>query len=176
MSFYRHFTLPMDRSHGFGSMAANSSPSSDSLSLRLRSFYSLTLLTTITRWPVLQKVRDQGIKTFFSACKHQVSGSISLPSRGSFHRSLTVLCAIGHQGVFSLRGWSPCVPTKFHVLRGTRSRRAVHRFGYGTVTLFGAPSQKLLLQSSVSCVSLGLYPVRSPLLRVSRFLSFPLGT
>ena len=27
----------------------------------------------------------------FSACKHTVSGSLSLPSRGSFHRSLTVL-------------------------------------------------------------------------------------
>ena len=30
------------------------------------------------------------------ACKHRVSGSLSLPSRGSFHLSLTVLCAIGH--------------------------------------------------------------------------------
>ena len=28
-------------------------------------------------------------------CRHTVSGSISLPSRGSFHLSLTVLCAIG---------------------------------------------------------------------------------
>ena len=31
-----------------------------------------------------------------TACKHMVSGSLSLPSRGSFHRSFTVLCAIGH--------------------------------------------------------------------------------
>ena len=31
-----------------------------------------------------------------TACKHRVSGSLSLPSRGSFHRSFTVLCAIGH--------------------------------------------------------------------------------
>ena len=30
-----------------------------------------------------------------SACKHTVSGSISLPSRGAFHLSLTVLYAIG---------------------------------------------------------------------------------
>ena len=29
-------------------------------------------------------------------CKHTVSGSISLPSRGSFHLSLTVLSTIGH--------------------------------------------------------------------------------
>ena len=31
-----------------------------------------------------------------TACKHRVSGSLSLPSRGSFHLSFTVLCAIGH--------------------------------------------------------------------------------
>ena len=29
-------------------------------------------------------------------CKHRVSGSLSLPSRGSFHLSFTVLYAIGH--------------------------------------------------------------------------------
>ena len=31
-----------------------------------------------------------------TACKHRVSGSLSLPSRGSFHLSFTVLCTIGH--------------------------------------------------------------------------------
>ena len=55
----------------------------------------------------------------FTACKHRVSGSLSLPSRGSFHLSLTVLCAIGHWIVFSLGGWSPLLPTGFHVSCGT---------------------------------------------------------
>ena len=32
----------------------------------------------------------------FAACRHRVSGSLSLPSRGPFHLSLTVLFAIGH--------------------------------------------------------------------------------
>jgi hypothetical protein len=59
------------------------------------------------------------LKSASTACKRRVSGSISLPSRGSFHLSLTVLCAIGHQGVFSLGGWSPQLPTGFHVSRGT---------------------------------------------------------
>ena len=54
-----------------------------------------------------------------SACKHKVSGTLSLPSRGSFHLSLTVLFSIGRQVVFSLRGWSPYLPTRFHVSRGT---------------------------------------------------------
>ena len=54
-----------------------------------------------------------------SACKHTVSGSISLPSRGSFHRSLTVLYSIGHMVVFSLTRWSSHVPTGFLVSRRT---------------------------------------------------------
>ena len=54
-----------------------------------------------------------------TACKHRVSGSLSLPSRGSFHRSFTVLYAIGHWVVFRLGGWSPHLPTGFLVSRGT---------------------------------------------------------
>ena len=54
-----------------------------------------------------------------SACKHTVSGSFSLPSRGSFHRSLTVLYSIGHMVVFSLTRWSSLIPTGFLVSRRT---------------------------------------------------------
>ena len=50
-----------------------------------------------------------------TACKHKVSGSISLPSRGSFHLSLTVLFAIGHWVVFRLGGWAPRLQTGLHV-------------------------------------------------------------
>lgn len=39
-----------------------------------------------------------------TACKSTVSGSLSLPFRGSFHRSLTVLFAIGHWEYLALRG------------------------------------------------------------------------
>ena len=49
------------------------------------------------------------------ACKHKVSGSISLPSRGSFHLSLTVLYAIGHWVVFRLGGGAPRLQIGFHV-------------------------------------------------------------
>ena len=48
-----------------------------------------------------------------------VSGSLSLPSRGSFHLSLTVLCAIGHWLIFSLGRWSSLLPTGFLVSCGT---------------------------------------------------------
>ena len=52
-------------------------------------------------------------------CKQRVSGSLSLPSRGSFHRSFTVLFSIGRQVVFRLGGWSPRLQTGFLVSRLT---------------------------------------------------------
>ena len=56
----------------------------------------LTLPDTVTRRTVLQKVRGSTFDSCSTACKHRVSGSLSLPSRGSFHLSFTVLSAIGH--------------------------------------------------------------------------------
>ena len=89
---------------------------------------TLTSQHIVTRRPVLQKVRDHTglLRRALSACKHMVSGSLSLPSRGAFHRSFTVLFAIGHQMVFRLRGWSPYLPTEFHVLRGTLDPASFH--------------------------------------------------
>ena len=55
----------------------------------------LTLPAPATRRTVLQKVRGH-TRSASTVCKHKVSGSLSLPSRGPFHRSFTVLCAIGH--------------------------------------------------------------------------------
>ena len=49
----------------------------------------LTSHVTVSRRSVLQKVQGRIAASF--ACIHTVSGSFSLPSRGSFHLSLTVL-------------------------------------------------------------------------------------
>jgi len=54
-----------------------------------------------------------------TACKYMVSGTISLPFRGTFHLSLTVLFTIGHMIVFSLTTWSWQIQTEFHVFRPT---------------------------------------------------------
>lgn len=51
-----------------------------------------------------------------TACRHTVSGSLSFPSRGSFHLSLTVLCAIGPYQCFALEGGPPCFPPGFSCL------------------------------------------------------------
>ena len=58
-----------------------------------------------------------------TACKRAVSDSISLPSRGAFHLSLTVLVHYRSSRVFSLGKWSPLLPTGFHVPRGTQDHR-----------------------------------------------------
>ena len=59
-----------------------------------------------------------------TACKDVVSGSLSSPSRGAFHLSLTVLVHYRSHEIFSLGGWSPQLPTGFHVPRGTQDPSA----------------------------------------------------
>ena len=111
------------------------------------------------------------------------------PLWGPFHLSLTVLCAIGRQGVFSLGGWSPQIPTGFPGSRGTRVPLApLFGFAYGALTLYGVASQLLLLPTHGSLNRgpatpptltdrwFGLFPFRSPLLRESRLISSPPGT
>ena len=79
------------------------------------------------------------------ACKHKVSGSVSLPSRGSFHLSLTVLFSIGHWVVFRLGGWAPRLQTGLHV------------------------SGPTLVPSGILCISpTGISPSSSDLSRVIR--------
>ena len=90
--------------------------------------YRLILHIIVTRRPVLQKVRHHTLSCAVSACKHMVSGSLSLPSRGPFHLSLTVLYAIGHQVVFSLMRWSSHVHTGFHVSCATLDTRHLKSF------------------------------------------------
>ena len=79
-----------------------------------------------------------------SACKHTVSGSISLPSRGSFHRSLTVLYSIGHIVVFSLTRWSSLIPAGFLV-----PRRTLDTHGFRTVSCTGLLPSFVWLSSHI---------------------------
>ena len=103
-----------------------------------------------------------------TACKHRVSGSLSLPSRGPFHLSFTVLCAIGHQVVFSLTGWSPLIPTRFHVSRGTLDPAVLTRF-----SLTGLSPSLAGLSRTVLLTLLVTYAVRTPECTHSGLGSFP---
>ena len=138
MEFYSHFNLAMDRSPGFGSTSCNSfrpcqtrfRSGSGPLALNLAAYRNSPVRST--------KSTRSHLNRASSACKHRVSGSISLPSRGPFHLSLTVLCAIGHQVVFSLGGWSLLLPAGFLVSCGTLGLGSlIHNFAYGALTLSG---------------------------------------
>ena len=79
-----------------------------------------------------------------------VSGTISLPSRGAFHLSLTVLVHYRSLGVFSLARWSSRIPTGFHVSRRTQDpERREPGFVYWTITISGVASQPLRLPDSL---------------------------
>ena len=109
-----------------------------------------------------------------TACKHRVSGTLSLPSRGTFHLSLTVLFAIGHQVVFSLGGWSPRFPTGFLVSCGTLDTAVYDQFSCtGLSPSLAGLSRTVPLTShnhvcspnpEVHAPRFGLFPFRSPLL------------
>ena len=93
-------------------------PSSDLVSLRLHTLLVFNLASNCNS-PDRSTKSTPSVRRPLTVCKHKVSGSLSLPSRGPFHLSFTVLCAIGHWGVFRLGGWSPRLPTGFLVSRST---------------------------------------------------------
>jgi hypothetical protein len=193
----------MDRSLGFGSTDTDESPYSDSLSLRLR---LITLTKPVPRNSQVHSSIGTRLALLahwpFTVCKHTVSCSISLPFGGSFHLSLTVLCAIGHDRIFSLGGWSPQIQTGFLVPRLTYERssqskrfrlRDYHRLWCGFPAGFVYRLDFLLTSrcstlerspcnppsrnaATLTRVGFRLFPVRSPLLRESRLMSFPPAT
>ena len=101
----------MGSSPGFGSTPCDLSPSSDSLSLRLRVYAPLTSPQKVTRWLILQKARGQpvGLPLLVST-RFQILFHSGYP--GSFHLSLTVLVRYRSHEVFSLGEWTPQFPTE----------------------------------------------------------------
>ena len=81
-----------------------------------------------------------------TACRHTVSGSLSFPSRGSFHRSLTVLCAIGPYQCFALEGGPPCFPLDSSCLVVLWILSQTCPYAYRALTVSGAVSQPLPLR------------------------------
>ena len=90
-----------------------------------------------------------------TACKRPVSGTISLPSRGTFHHSLTVLSTIGHQEVFR----QPSGLGRFTqdstspVLLGHHPRHTPTSSAYGGITHYATPSQTIQLPASTRAPS-----------------------
>jgi hypothetical protein len=101
----------------------------------------------LTRRLILQKARRHpgvnsiGLRLIVGDA---VSGTLSLPSRGAFHLSLTVLCAIGGTVYLALGDGPPRFPqgSSCPVVLGYQTGRCC--FTYRTLTLYGQPSQAVL--------------------------------
>ena len=95
---YPRFNLPMDRSLRFGSRACYSPPTRDGMRpLRTRFRYGFpTRVNLATQHKLAGSFFKRHAVTppkgkAPTDCRHTVSGTISLPARGTFHLSLTVL-------------------------------------------------------------------------------------
>jgi hypothetical protein len=143
---YPRFSLPMDSSPGFASTACDSTPSWDSLSLRLA--FQLNLATDRNSLAHSTKGTPSQAKgllrllvgTRFQVLFHSPPGVLfTFPSR--------YWSTIGHRRVFRVGGWSPLLPTGFHVSGSTREPVCSPRgFAYGALTLCRRPSQAVPLQ------------------------------
>ena len=162
----------------------------------------------VTRRIIIQKARhnafpDESGHSALTACRHTVSGTISLPSRGTFHLSLTLLVRYRWQRVFSLIEWSRQIHTRFLVSRATwEYDRRPDPFAYQAITVCGLlfqnssarirfcnsgaghtePTRRIPRHPTRNACTLysrtrfRLFPVRSPLLGESLLFSFPRGT
>ena len=177
----------MGRSPSFGSIESDYiSPYSDLVSLRLRTFWYLTLPLPITRRTVLQKVRGRThmvlpplVNIEFQVLFHSPPGVLfTFPSQ---YYALSVTEEyLGLEGgpsrfpqgfsclvvLWILLGFSQISSTGFSPSLMRLSRR------------FDYPSSchHAVLNPKVQALWFGLFPVRSPLLRKSMFLSPPEGT
>jgi len=139
----------MGRSPGFGSTPT------DSFALLRLAFAAAPRIKRLTlpagrNSPVRStKSTPSHINRALTVCKHTVSGALSLPSRGAFHLSLTVLVLYRSHRVFSLGRWSSRIPTGFPVSRGTWDPLVVPRlFAYRGFTSYAGPFQAASAKST----------------------------
>ena len=135
---------------------------------------------SLTRRLILQKARHHPTHKAraLTDCRQTVSGTISLPSRGTFHHSLTVL--IRYRSPGSIQPYqvvlanSPQITGVRGYSRNLQGRTQI--FGYRTLTLYGPAFTPVHLTNSfitpghsVSCAKQALTtPVAQPLTGITR--------
>ena len=160
----------MTRSPGFGSIARDYAPLSDSVSLRLP--YTVKLATNNKSLTHYTKGTPSPLRAP-TACTHTVSGSISLPSPGFFSPFPhgTGSLSVGQEYLALEDG-----PPMFRQGFSCPALLIFHRYGpfaYRAVTFYGRSFQDRFAKT---ISTFGLFPVRSSLLRESRLISFPTVT
>ena len=143
---YPRFSLPMGSSPGFASTTRDYHRRlKDSLSLRLAS--KLNLAAHRDSLAHSTKGTPSHRKGAPTARGRAVSGAVSLPSRGAFHLSLTVL--VRYRSRESVQPWRVVPPASRGVSRAPRysgpETRCQRPSGYGALTLFRRPSQAVPL-------------------------------
>src|SRR6476620_7744163 len=109
---------------------------------------------SLTRRLILQKARHHPTtkSKALTACKRTVSGTLSLPSRGTFHHSLTVL--IRYRSLGSIQAYRVVPADSQQIPRARCYSGTFHRscqvFVYGALTRYGRPSQATSTNPTVS--------------------------
>ena len=170
MELYLHFILDMARSPGFGSMATDSIRAintrfrfaSGTQYLKLASYYNSPDRSTKSTTPPFNGLCLL-VSTRFQVLFHSPPGVLfTFPSR--------YCSSIGHQVVFRLGGWSPRLPTGFHVSGGTLDPVPVSFvFGYVALTLFDRPSHAVPLTKSTFSTVLNPRNIATPGLASTAF-------
>ena len=164
---YHRFILSMDRSPGFGSTARNFRPfetrfrfGSGALHLNLAAYSNSPARSTKSTWSLSLPLL---VNTGFQVLFHSPPGVLfTFPSR--------YCSSIGHQVVFRLGGWSPRLPTGFHVSGGTLDPVPVSFvFGYVALTLFDRPSHAVPLTKSTFSTVLNPRNIATPGLASAAF-------
>ena len=143
---YTRFNLAMGRSLRFGSRTR------DSIALFRLAFataspHGLTSPRITNSQAHSSKGTLSPHKEAPTVCRHMVSGTISLPSRGTFHHSLTVL--IRYRSTGSIQAYQVVLADSHEVSRAPcysgNTTRGSNDFVYGTHTLYGTPLKMIRL-------------------------------
>ena len=139
---YRRFNLAMGRSLRFGSRPSDSN-ALFGLAFATASPHGLTSPLSTNSQAHSSKGTLSPHKEAPTDCRQTVSGSISLPSRGTFHLSLTVLVRYRSPG--SIQAYR-VVPADSQQIPRARCYLGTHHarppaFSYRTLTVYGRPFQ-----------------------------------
>ena len=127
---YTCFNLAMDRSLRFGSRSCHYN-ALFRLAFATTTPHGLTSRQNTNSQAHSSKGTPPPHTGAITACKHTVSGTLSLPSRGTFHHSLTVLIRYRSSGGIQAAEWSRQTHTGFHephATLGTHARNIHARF------------------------------------------------
>lgn len=150
---YTRFNLAMGRSLRFGSRSRHSL-ALFRLAFATASPHGLTSRRNTNSQAHSSKgTPSQPQVAALTDCKRTVSGTISLPSRGTFHHSLTVL--IHYRSSSSIQAYQVVLADSHKVSRapcysGIHTRTADTHYTYGTITLSGPAFQPIHLYACTS--------------------------